>query len=109
MSILDKEKVDGLSFDNDREEIRLLITDHLDWTDEYHHLLALQEKINAYIIFFENHQYKQVYKDITVKYAIIEIHFKYEVTKKAIFFLEQVQQQLNKIGMTIECHISEEK
>jgi len=41
--------------------LRLLITDHLEWSDEVNHLLVLQEKINAYIGFCENHQYNQVY------------------------------------------------
>lgn len=107
MSILERATVDGMALDKNGEGIRLLITDHLDWSDEYNHLLALQEKINAYIAFCEEHQYRQVYKDILVEYAILEIHFMYEPTTKAMNFLEQVQQQVNEMGIMIECHISE--
>ncbi len=107
MSVLDRETVDGIALDKDGKGIRLLITDHLDWSNEYHHLLALQEKINAYIAFCEDHQYNQVYKDISVEYAILEIHFKHEPTRKAMNFLEQVQRRVNEIGIAIECHISE--
>ena len=107
MSVLDRNTVDGMALDKDGKGIRLLIADHLDWSNEYHHLLALQEKINAYIAFCEDRQYNQVYKDILVEYAILEIHFKYEPTMKAMNFLEQVQRQINEIGIAIECHISE--
>jgi len=107
MSILDKGTVDGMAPDKAGKGIRLLIADHLDWSNEYEHLLALQEKINAYIAFCEDHQYEQIYKDIAVEYAIFEIHFKQEPTKAAMNFLEQVGRQLNEMGIAIECHISE--
>ena len=48
-------------------------------------------KINAYIVFCEEHKYNQVYKIILVEYAILEIHFKSEPTIKAMNFLELVQ------------------
>lgn len=35
------------------------------------------------------------------------LHFKYEPITKAMSFLEQVQRQVNEIGIAIECHISE--
>lgn len=107
MSVLDRETVDGMALDKDRKGIRLLITDHLDWSNEYNHLLVLQDKINAYIVFCEEHQYNQVYKNILVEYAIFEIHFKFEPTIKAMNFLEQVQRHVNEMGIAIECHISE--
>lgn len=107
MSVLDRETVDGMALDKDGRGIRLLIVDHLDWSNEYNHLLVLQEKINAYIAFCEEHQYNQIYKKILVEYAILEIHFKYEPTIKVMNFLEQVQRQVNEMGIAIECHISE--
>lgn len=107
MSVLDRGTVDGMALDIDGKGMRLLITDHLEWNNEYEHLLALQDKINDYIAFCEGHQYQQVYKDVEVEYAILEIHFKYEPTAKAMNFLEQVQRQINEIGIAIECHISE--
>lgn len=108
MSVLDRETVDGMALDKDGKGIRLFISDHLDWSDEYNHLLVLQEKINAYIAFCEEHQYTQVYKNVIVEYAIFEIHFMYEPTINAMNFLEQVQRQINEMGIAIECHISEE-
>lgn len=69
---------------------------------------VLQEKINAYIVFCEEHQYNQIYPNMLIEYAILEIHFKYEPTTKAMNFLEQVQRQVNELGIMIECHITEE-
>lgn len=108
MSVLDKEMVDGMALDNDGEGIRLLISDHLDWENEYEHLLILQKKINSYIDFCEDHQYEQVYKDNLIEYAVFEIHFKYEPTEKTFKFLEQVQRQINEMGITLECYITED-
>ena len=93
MSVLDRESVDGLALAQEGQELRLLIADHLDWNNEYDHLVALQEKINAYIDFCEDHQYRQVYPDAAIKYAVFGIHFQHEPTKKAWSFLERVQSQ----------------
>ncbi|MBE6839016.1 MAG: hypothetical protein E7507_05675 [Ruminococcus sp.] len=106
MSVLDREVVDGIALDENKNELRLLITDHLDWSDEYSHLLALQEKINSYIGFCEGKEYNEFYKDALIEYAIIEIHFKNEPIANAMDFLKQVQQQVNELGIAIECHIS---
>lgn len=51
MSVVDNKTVDGIALTSDKNGIILLITDHLDWNDEYQHLMILQEKINAYIFF----------------------------------------------------------
>ena len=107
MSVSDRETVDGIALTQDGKGLILLITDHLDWGNEYGHLIALQEKINDYITFCEDQQYQQIYKDNSIEYAIVEIHFKHEPTETAMKFLEQVQRQLVEMGMTIECHISE--
>lgn len=109
MSVIDKETIDGIAINEDGKSIRLLITDHIEWSDEYNHLLILQEKINAYIAFCEEHQYEQIYKELEVEYAIFEMHFMFEPTSKAIKFLEQVQLQLNEIGIAIECHMAYEE
>lgn len=105
MSVLEKDKVDGIALKNNTT-IVLMISDHLDWSDEYSHLLILQEKINAYIGFCENKQYSQIYKDIKIEKFVFEIHFLYEITDKAREFLTQVQNQLCEADFLIEYNIS---
>ena len=53
MSVVDNKTVDGVALTDDKKGIILLITDHLEWKDEYQHLIMLQAKINAYISFLE--------------------------------------------------------
>ena len=107
MSVLENDRIDGIALDEANRCLRLLITDHLDWSNEYQHLVALQEKINAYISFCEEEQYQEIYKDAEIRYAVFEIHFQNEPTDTAIAFLERVQQQLTEMGIVIECHLPE--
>lgn len=85
----------------------MLITDHLQWTQEYNHLLILQEKINSYIAFCENGQYKDLYNNNDIESVVIEIHFLYESTKNVHVFLEQAPKEINGLELSIECYISE--
>lgn len=57
MSVLNSDVLDGVAHNNG--ELVMLISDHLDWSNEGEHLLALQDKINAYIAFWETMQYKK--------------------------------------------------
>ena len=85
----------------------MLITDDIDWSEEYEHLLILQEKVNNYIAFCESGQYRQNY-DVEITHAIIEIHFKFDITENAEKFLNQVQNQISELGILIECYIDKE-
>ena len=58
----------------------------------------LQAKINAYISFLEEKQYK----DMSIMYGIIEIHFLHCLTKNAEKFLHSVNNQLNELGIKIQ-------
>ena len=68
MSVVDNKTVDGVALTDDKNGIILLITDHVDWSDEYRHLVMLQEKINVYITFFEEKQYEEIYKEEEIAY-----------------------------------------
>jgi len=52
MSVLDRETVDGMAVNESEKTLRLLISDHLDWSEEYNHLLVLQEKKLTLILYF---------------------------------------------------------
>ena len=95
MSVVDNKTVDGVALTDDKKGIILLITDHLEWKDEYQHLIMLQAKINAYISFLEEKQYKDIYQDMSIMYGIIEIHFLHCLSKNAEKFLHSVNNQLN--------------
>ncbi len=64
-------------------EVRLVIADHLDWTDELEHFRLLQEKLNTYIKFFESGQLYQSHPESCGKSAAIHIAFRYPPTAHA--------------------------
>ena len=102
LSVVDNKTVDGVALTDDKKGIILLITDHLEWKDEYQHLIMLQAKINAYISFLEEKQYEDIYQDVSIMYGIIEIYFLYCLTKNAEKFLHSVNNQLNELGIKIQ-------
>lgn len=106
MSILETNTVDGLAITEDEKGVVMLISDHLDWEDEKNHLLVLQEKLNSYILFLESKQYSTVYPDIQPEYSIIEIRFKYDISENADKFINTVNNQLSKVGISINYSIS---
>lgn len=79
------------------------------WKDEYQHLLMLQEKVNAYISFFMEKQYEDIYKEVHIEYGIIEIHCLFNLTLNAEKFLQTVQNQVAELGIKIQCIISKEE
>ena len=108
MSVVDDNTVDGIALTDDNEGIVLLLSDHLDWDDEYNHLLILQEKLNAYIYFLEEKQYEEIYSNANIVYGIIDIHFLHKITKNVKKFLKSVQVQLEELGITMQYAITEE-
>lgn len=110
MAIDDVKVIDGMGIDRERKAICLLLTDHFAWKDddslnEYDHLMLLQEKINAYISYLESKQYEEQYPGEAFDMAVIEIHFKYDITDNCEKFLNTVQSQVGQYGIKIEAHI----
>ena len=56
MSIEEAGQIDIVASHPDQSEVRLVISDDLDWTDPHQHCLLLQEKLNSYIAFIETGQ-----------------------------------------------------
>ena len=106
MSVLDKDKIDGLAYDKTEEALVMLITDHLDWNDEYSHLISLQDKINSYVNFCETKQYEDKFSHESIKMAVIDVHSLHEPTENGMHFLQRVQNQLGELGFMINATIS---
>ena len=64
-------------------EVRLVIVDHLDWADELEHFRLLQDKLNAYIAFFETGQLFESHPESRGKSASIHIAFQHTPTSHA--------------------------
>ena len=94
MSVLDKNVIDGVAVD-DNNKLILLLSDHLNWKDEYWHLINLQEKINHYITYIETKQYKKIYPNYEIKDVVIDIHLMHFVTSKCFEFINSVNATLS--------------
>lgn len=94
MSVIDLDKVDGIGIHNDGTLLAMLISDHLDWRNEYNHLTQLQKKINTYISFIESKQYEEIYPEQKFKSFQIEIHFQYEPIQICLKLIDTVNKQL---------------
>ncbi len=105
MSVINIHEIDALGISKDKRGFVLMLTDHMEWLDEYQHLLLLQDKINAYIAFLEMEQYNEIYPQSQFYYCIIEIHFKYKPTPNVKHFLQVVQKQISELELGIKCSI----
>lgn len=111
MAIDNVNVIDGMAIDKEKNAISLLLTDHLPWDcddnpiSEHDHLVLLQDKINAYISYLETKQYEATYPEENFAMAVIEIHFKYEITQNCENFLNVVQNQIGQYGIIIKAHI----
>src|SRR5574344_2904069 len=102
MSVLDSDKLDGVAPNASNQiELIMLITDHLDWSDEGEHLFALQAKLNAYVHFWEDKQYVSVYPQYDFVSAKIEIRAKYPPSANCKKFLSVAQKQIQELNIYI--------
>lgn len=106
MSVVETNKIDGAGKGKENGELMLLITDHLDWEDEYAHLEILQEKINAYLGFIESRQYEAIYPNDSFEKCVIVIHFKYGISENCSKFLNVVSNQVKEFNIEIRTEIS---
>ena len=106
MAVDNASQIDAIANDKENACLVLLITDHLNWDNEFEHLKILQDKINAYVAFIESKQYDEIYHNADFKMAMIESQCKYDVTENCQKFLQVVQDQLGRIGIKIKAQIS---
>ena len=106
MAVDNASQIDAIANDKENACLVLLITDHLNWDNEFEHLKILQDKINAYVAFIESKQYDEIYPNADFKMAMIEIHFKNDITDSCQNFLQVAQDQLGQIGIKIKAQIS---
>ena len=105
MSIEDKDKIDSIGVNKDTAMVTLAITDHLNWENEYEHLIMLQEKINLYLSFLESGEIYESYPIAKGKNIEIKIYAKYDLTEKAEEFLNFAYAKVVEAGFNLSCEI----
>lgn len=106
MSVIETDKIDGVGKGEEKGELMLLITDHLDWANEQEHLMALQNKINSYLGFIESKQYEEIYPNDSFEEYVIEIHFKNGISENCFHFLDVVANQVEHFNVKIRAEVA---
>ncbi|ACC76294.1 DUF6572 domain-containing protein [Paraburkholderia caribensis] len=102
MSILDTNVVDIVALDPSKGIARLIISDHLEWTNPVdEHLLLLQEKINRYLRFLEGGELEQHYPDAERCKCEIEIAMKFEPSSEALHFIGKAREIVQGAGFDL--------
>lgn len=101
MTVIEKDKIDGIGKSKDGKCLVFMIADHLKWIDEFDHLKLLQDKINSYLEYIETKQFRDIYPNEEFKFYHIEICFKYKITDKCKQFLEVVQKQIEDFNIRV--------
>jgi len=102
MSITETSKVDIVTVDDN--DAVLIITDHLEW-DGYsddEHMYLLQEKINAYLRFYESGEIYDKFQNAKGKKVVIKIASKYTLNDTGNWFLNQIKPVIESAGLSLQ-------
>ena len=89
MSLDDVKVVDAVGIEKATGVVMLSIIDYWDWQNERQHLLALQDKLNAYFNFVESGQLYTEYPDAKGRSLCIDIIGKFPIPDTGLVFLEK--------------------
>jgi len=102
MSIEQTDTIDFVSIDKASGDVRLTISDHLDWDEtEGKHLVLLQGKLNAYLRFIESGELFQKYPETSERPVIIQITSKFPMSKNAEIFFEKAVGAIHNAGFKL--------
>jgi hypothetical protein len=108
MSVEDPKLIDLISTDN-RGNVVLTISDHLEWDKKLEHLLVLQNKINEYLSFIEGGQIYLDYPGAMGKKIIINIVAKFIPDEPAAKFLQMAKETIQSAGFDLKLSFIQEE
>jgi hypothetical protein len=101
VSIEQTDVVDFIGTNQSTGDVTLFIADQLDWSDEYHHLVLLQDKINSYLRFIESGEINEAYPQAVGKRIEIEIVGKYDLVKVGEEFVNEAGKIVGRAGVSL--------
>lgn len=105
MTVEDPQKIDIISIDPMSDEVVLTIADHLDWSDDYEHLITLQKKLNTYLSFIHSGEILQLYPNARNRRAVIDILFKHAPPSVATEFVRRAATSAAEIGVSVRARV----
>jgi hypothetical protein len=107
MTVEQTNLVDILAVDKSSGVVKLVITDHLDWTSSSsEHLMLLQDKINTYLRYIESGEMVASRPETQGQKVVISIVSKYPFNKSGKEFFDTARGIVEKAGyaLTFEVH-----
>jgi len=108
MSIEQTDVVDAIGVEVSSGKVILTISDHLDWSDEKGHMLALQNKINTYLRFIESSELVSVYPEAKGREQVIDIVARVSLSEAGEGFFREVQRTLEPTGIQVRFRVLHE-
>jgi hypothetical protein len=93
--------VDAVGTDKKSGAVVLNILDSWDWDDEEGHLIALQDKINAYLGFVDSGQLYEDYPTAAGKTLRIDIITRFPMPDAALAFLKEAAAVVSQLSISI--------
>lgn len=108
MSVKQSDTIDGIGIDEETNTLVFLILDPYTWViEEFDHLKAFQDKVNAYYAFIKSGGYKKQYGDREFSRFRIEAVMKYRWTKNAEDFFSAGKRELRERGIDFTYTLSQ--
>lgn len=102
MTIEQPNVIDFTATDRARNEILLVISDHLPWdVDEGEHLWTLQSKINKYLAAIGSGELFEKCPDAIGRHIVIYVSAKYPLSEKACDFVEKCKATIRNFGFEL--------
>ncbi len=108
MTVEDIDVVDIIFTDTNTNEVVLVISDHLKWSDTDNHLLILQEKINLYLSFIESGEIKEKHTIPDSSTFRIKVIHQYAPDDKAVKFYQEAGKIIEEIGINFHYELFSE-
>ena len=105
MTVEQTKLIDIISLDKRTGQIRLTVSDHLEWNDSTRHQEILQAKLNAYLAFVESGEILKKYPDAAQRTILFRIVLKFKPDPEGIAFLSRAQKVVEKAGFAFTCDV----
>ena len=105
MSLDNTNIIDAVGLEKDTGYVVLTIADSWDWSAEYEHLVALQNKINSYFAFITSGQLLQDYPKASGRKVKLDIVVRYPLSQAAIEFVAKAPSVAAGIGVELSSRL----
>jgi hypothetical protein len=101
VAIGDPNTLDALGLEPGTDNVLLVITDDMDWSDPVAHLNALQQKIGAYIAFIQSGQIAKSMPEAAGRQPKIGVIQQFEPPENIVPLLDGIGAQLSGLGVEL--------